>query len=92
MRRSRDRGTNVPRCTCVTSQLTQLINVCIKDIRVTKVSARADLEVCGKPAFLSAYKSDRICDAVATEERMFRGALTIISQISCMQFSRYKSF
>ena len=68
------------------------INVCIKDIRVTKVSARTDLEVCGKPAFLSAYKSDRICDTVATGERMFRGALTIISQISCMQFSRYKSF
>ena len=57
------------------------LNVCIKDIRVTKVSARADLEVCGKPAFLSAYKSDRICDAVATEELSFRGALTITTQI-----------
>ena len=42
-------------------------NVCIKDIRVTKVSARSGLEVCGKLASLSTYKADRICDAVATE-------------------------
>ena len=39
-----------------------------RNIRVTKVSAQADLEVCGKLAFLNTYKSDCICDAVATEE------------------------
>ena len=35
--------------------------------RVTKVSARSIPEVRGKPAFLSAYGIDCICDAVATE-------------------------
>ena len=53
------------------------------------VSAGLNLEVCGKLAFLSTYEFDHICDVVATEELLFRGALTIISQISCMQFSRY---
>ena len=42
-------------------------NVCIKDIRVTKVSAQSDLEVCGKLASLITYKADCISDAVATE-------------------------
>ena len=56
--------------------------VCIKDIRVTKVSAQSDLEVCGKLAFPSTYKADCICGAVATEWIINpRGALTIISQI-----------
>ncbi len=69
------------------------------------VSAGLNLEVCGKLAFLSTYEFDHICDVVATEELLFRGALTSnytnfmyavfkvqIFQISCMQFSRYKSF
>ena len=39
----------------------------IKDVRVTKVSARSIPEVRGKLAFLSTYGIDCIYDAVATE-------------------------
>ena len=65
----------------LTHALDLLNNVCIKDIRVTKVSAQSDLEVCGKLASLITYKADCISDAVATEWISdSRSALTIISQ------------
>ena len=56
--------------------------VCIKDIRVTKVSAQICLKGRWKLASIRAFKLICICDAVATEWIINpRGALTIISQI-----------
>ena len=43
------------------------VYVCIKDIRVTKVSARSGLKSCWKLASIRLLKTDCICDAVATE-------------------------